>query len=697
MIKFFAHQVVKKHKEVLLVAIFLALLGVFGILNTRINYDILSYLPEKLDSVKGLHILREKFGLGTTTQLILEDIPDTRVEKVKREIELIYGVKKVSWVTDLTDLTLPREFQPEELAKNYYGKNATLLQISFEKSSSDPLTKKAFKKIKELLKGEKAYLAGAVASSLDLEEVMKKDRIKYSLASLVLVSLVLVLTIPSIIVPILFVFTIGLGVIYNLGLSFYLNQELSYLTSAIVFSLQFAVTMDYALFLYHRFEEERKRLPDEKAMEEAIVATFKAVSSASLTTVAGFLALSAMQFGFGRDLGLTLARGVFITLICTLTILPSFLLVFDPLIQKIAHRSYLPNFRKAGEFITRYPAAFTLLFLLLFIPAFYGYLNTKKSFNLQEGMPENLPSYRAEEIIAKKFGKKETVFLVMKEPASLNNLETTIEKVESIDGVRSAFGYPKLVDPLIPREFVPEKAKEAFFSDGYTYCSVDLKYSGNDKRADELIQSLEKVARGSPTKAYITGTTVLLKDLEKIFQSDANRVNAISIGAIFLIVVIAFRSLTVPIVIVSSIGLAILLNQGISAFSGSKISFIAALAIGAIQLGSTVDYAILITSRFEEEIRKTRNRLTAIVKAVEESSQSIMVSAATMFSATIVMALLSNIELLKGLATLIARGAIISFGVVIFLLPALLVVAQPIFEKTSLRWPAEKNKRRDIS
>lgn len=692
MIRFFAHQVVKNRKEVLLIAVFLAFLGVLGILNTRINYDLLSYLPEKLDSVKGLKILQEKFELGTTTQLILENLSDNRVAKIKEKIESVSGVEKVSWVNDLADITLPREFWPEELTKNYYGKNATLLQISFEKSASDPSTKKAFKKIKELLKGEKAYFAGTVASSLDLEEVMKKDRIKYSLTSLALVTLMLVLTIPSIIVPLLFVLTIGAGVIYNLGLSFYLNQELSYLTSAIVFSLQFAVTMDYALFLYHRFEEERENLPDEKAMEEAIVTTFKAVSSASLTTVAGFLALTAMQLGFGKDMGFTLARGVFITLICTLTILPSLLLVFDPLIQKIAHRSYLPSFKRSAQFIVQHPLILALLFGLLFIPALYGYLKVEESFNLKEGMPQNLPSSQAEDLMAKKFGKKETVFLVMKEPSSLSKLEKTVEKVESIEGVKSAFGYPKLVDPLIPQEFIPEEAKKAFFSDSYTYCSVDLKYSGTDKKSDRVIQSLKKVAKESSVKTYLTGSAVLLKDLEKVFQSDVGRVNLISILAIFLIVAVAFRSITVPVVMVSAIELAILLNQSVSAFTGSKVSFVAALAIGAIQLGSTVDYAILLTSRFEEEIKKRKNRFEALKKAVEESSQSIMISAGTMFSATIGMAVLSSIGMLKGLATLIARGSLISFGVVVFLLPALLVISQPIFEKTSIDWPTEEYK-----
>jgi|Deesub1362A_J573_1020465.scaffolds.fasta_scaffold01688_11 hypothetical protein len=694
MLRLFAHQVVKRRKEILLISLLLAFFGIIGMINQRINYDLLSYLPKELDSVKGMEILDEKFGMGTTVQLLLEDVKDEEVQKFKEEIEKIEGVEKVSWVTDFTDITVPREFWQEELVKNYYAKNTTLLQISFEESPTSPKSKKAFREIKELFSGKKAYMAGSLASSMDMEEVMKKDRIKYSIAALVLVSLVLVLTIPSIIVPLLFVVTIGLAVIYNLGLSFYLNQELSYLTGVVVFSLQFAVTMDYALFLYHRFEEEREKLPDEEAMEEAIVTTFKSVTTACLTTVAGFSALSAMRLGFGVDMGLTLARGVFITLLAVLTILPSLLLVFDPLIQKIAHRSFLPNFVSVSKVITRHSKIFALVFILLFIPAVFGYLNMEKSFDLHEGMPENLPSIKAEDVLAKKFGKQETAFLVIKDYDSLTELQETVKKVEKIRGVEGTFGYTQLVDSLIPEEFVPEEVREQFFKDGYTYYSVDIKYSQDDERINDVLRRISEVVQNRSSKTYLTGSAVLIKDLERVSEEDIGKVNYLSILAIFIIVLFAFRSLSVPLILVSTIELAILLNQGISTFTAAKVTFIAALAIGAIQLGATVDYAILLTSRYEEEMGKRRNRLEAIKKAVQESSQSILVSASTMFAATIGMVFLSNVGMIKGLATLISRGAIISFLVVVFLLPALLILSQPIFEWTGFKWPAEKRMRK---
>jgi hypothetical protein len=340
--------------------------------------------------------------------------------------------------------------------------------------------------------------------------------------------------------------------------------------------------------------------------------------------------------------------------------------------------------------------------MLLFIPAVYGYLNMEKSFNLQEGMPENLPSIKAEDVLAEKFGKQETAFLVIKDYESLTELEETANRVEKIKGVEGTFGYTKLVDSLVPQEFVLEEVKEQFFKDGYTYYSVDIKYSGEDKRTDEVLKRISKVVQKYSSKTYLTGSAVLINDLEKVSEEDMGKVNYLSILAIFIIILFAFRSLSVPVVLVSAIELAILLNQGISTFTGAKVTFIAALAIGAIQLGATVDYAILLTSRYEEEMRKTRNRFESIKKAVQESSQSILVSASTMFAATIGMVFLSNVGMIKGLATLISRGAIISFLVVVLLLPALLILGQPIFEWTGFNWPREKRvrkseKRRDLS
>lgn len=689
MLRRLAHQVVKQRKEIVLIALLLAALGIFGMINQRINYDILSYLPRELASVQGIDILNEKFGMGTTLQILVEGLTDNEVEALKEKVERVKGVEKVSWVTDFADITVPREFWQKELIENYYAGNSTLLQVSFGGSPQAPETKEAFFKVKKVFDGKKAYLVGSLAESQDLEGMMSDERVKYTGAALVLVSIILVLTIPSIIVPLLFVVTIGLAVIYNLGLSFYFNQELSYLTGVVVFSLQFAVTMDYALFLYHRFEEEREKLPDEEAMEKAIMTTFKAVSSAALTTVAGFLALAAMKLGFGVDMGLTLARGVFITLLAVLTILPSLLLIFDPLIQKIAHRSFLPDFVGTAKFVTKHAFVFLIVFFLLFVPALYGYTNIEKNFNLHEGMPKDLPSVKGSNVLAEKFGRQETAFYVLKDYHSLTQLEETMRKIEQVEGVEGTFGYTELVDPLIPLEFIPEETKDSFFKDGYTYYSVDLKYGENDVRTPQVLQSLKDATKDYPGTAYLTGSAVLLNDLEKVTNEDVDRVNYLSVIAIFFIVFFVFRSITIPIVLVATIELAILLNQGISTFLGSEIVFIAALAIGAIQLGATVDYAILMTSRYEEEMRKLKNRWEAIRKAVQKSAQPILVSAGTMFGATIGMVLISKIGMIKGLATLISRGAIISFLVVVLLLPALLVLGQPFFEKTSLGWPKE--------
>lgn len=687
----FARLMVRRRRAVVAVYALLFLLGAFGMLNSRINYDMLSYLPGDLDSVKGLSIVDEEFGLGNTAQILIYDASDPAVDALTDRLREIEGVKAVSWASDMGPITEPVEFRDEVIAENYYAEGATIVQVSFDESGNTPLVKSAMTEIRETIADFDAHLTGA--QQLELEEVMDRDQVRFAVAALVLVTIVLLLTLPSIVVPVVFVLAILVAVVINLGVSYYIGQEVSYITGVIVFALQFAVTMDYALFLYHRFEEERMPGDEEEAMAIAVASTFKSILAAAVTTIAGFLALVVMKLGFGLDMGVTLARGVLITLIAIITLLPGLLLFALPLIDRISHRVPRFDFSRLGRLIARHAGAVTIVGLLLFVPAIWGYSQITLTYDLNRSLPDDLPSTLAAERVAEAFGRAETVFVVLEDTGTSVDLERLYDRLGGVDGVTRVFGYGSLVDPRIPVEFIPAEAREAFYAEGYTYVTLDVSYDMKDPELSPMLDEVRAVAAAEwPGVTHVTGQVVLMDDMERVSQGDAERINLISIAAIFVIVAIAFRSLSLPVALLAIIQLAILTNQSFEALTSGDLIFVSSLAIGAIQLGATVDYAILITTRYEEELTRTRDRVEAITVAVGESSQSILVSAATMFAATIALAVMSSVGIISSLTMLIARGAIVSFFVVIVFLPAVLVVGQPVFERTSLGWPRHTKK-----
>lgn len=682
----FGRFVVERRRAIMAVAALLVVFGVWGMTMSVINYDLLSYLPRDLDSVKGFSIISDEFALGTTLQVLVRGESDADVGRLVQAIRGVDGVKSVSWAADLEPVEVPREFRDEAVSEAYYAGGGTLVRVSFEGAANDPRVVAAVDEIKRLLEPHDAALTGA--QQAELQEVMQRDRVRFAALALVLVTVALLLTVPSVVVPVLFVVTIGAAVVVNLGLSYYLGQEVSYLTGVIVFALQFAVTMDYALFLYHRFEEERGRLSDPDAMAVAVATTSKSVVAAAATTTAGFLALAAMHLRLGADLGLTLARGVLVTLLAVLFLLPGLMLEAMPLVDRLRHRVPRFDFSRLGRFIARHAGAFTLAAVLLFVPAFVGNSRLSLTYNLNASLPDDLPSVVGAEQIGKAFGREETVFVVLEDTGSAVDLERLADALRGVDGVSRVFGYTSLVDARIPEEFVPAEAREAFFSGGYTYLTLDVAYGLDDPHLPQTLDAIRAVTKREwPGTAYVTGQAVLMNDLERISEGDAERINLISVAAIFLIVAATFSSVSVPIALIGVIQLAIMLNLGIASCQSSDLIFVASLAIGAIQLGATVDYAILVTTRYEEELKRTQNRVEAIEVAVAESSQSILVSAATMFSATIALAIMSRVGIISSLTMLIARGALISFAVVILFLPAVLVVGQPLYERLSIGWP----------
>ncbi|MCL4078447.1 MMPL family transporter [Coriobacteriia bacterium Es71-Z0120] len=683
----FGRFVVRRRRQIQAVAALLVVLGAFGTMNVKVNYDLLSYLPEDLPSVEGYRILTEDFSLGNVAQVMIADADDAQVKSLVTRIESISGVESVHWVTDLAPIEQPREFLDSAVTKNYFAGDATLLQVSFTHSQNDPRTKQAVHELKRVLEGHDAAITGI--QQVELSEVMARDSVRIAIAVLVLVTVVLLLTVPSVVVPVLFVGTIAASVFVNLGLSFYIGQEISYLTRVVVFAVQFAVTMDYALFLYHRFEEERQRLPEHEAMAVATAATFKSIVSAAATTVAGFLALTVMHLGFGKDMGLALARGVPIAMLAVITLLPGLLIDLRPLIERIRHRTPRFDFSRVGEAVARHAWPILGLAAVAAVFAWSAYGQVKLSYDLNQGLPKDMPSVVANDRIAKAFGRETSAYLVVEGAEDLAALDALSARLEAVPGVTRVFGYTSLVDPRLPEEFVPASAREVFFSEGRTYLTLDLAYGLDDTaRLDITLDAIRSTVAGAwPHRAYLTGQPVLMRDMENVSQGDAERIDLLSIAAIFLIVAAAFRSLAVPIALVGCIELAIVANQAFEALSGGTIIFVAALAIGAIQLGATVDYAILLTTRYEEELARTGDRIRSIHTSVAESSQSVLVSASVMFAATISLALLSRVGIVSKLAELLARGAVTSFTVILLVLPAVLVIGQPLYERLSIGWP----------
>jgi predicted RND superfamily exporter protein len=674
------------HHRRLIIGLYLAIVVIcfYGLLNVQVNYDIFSYLPKNLSSVKGFNILQKEFELGNQVQVVLPVSDVATVNKYISQIENIEGIKKVDFVTSFIDELTPLEFADENLVKNYVKEGYSLLRVSFEESANSPQTERAFVALKEITDDYQGKIAGIVATNYDMKQEIQSSLKKFALSALVFVSIVLLLSIHSFVVPLTFVAAIGTSAVINIGLTYCLGRELSYFARVIAIPLQFAVTMDYALFLYHRYEEEKNHHYVDQAMVNAIQATFKSIFTAAATTIAGFLALTAMKLGYGKDLGLTLARGVLLSLFTIVTLLPALLLEARSLIEKFRHRIVTPNFTFLGEFSAKHAIWIFVVLIVVFVGSLYLYSQVELSFDFKSGIPETAPSQRASELMSRVFDIKTSAYIIYENPDE-KKMSIEAEKIKRLKYVTGVFGYATIKDPVIPDFLIPAEVKESFFKDKYTYEIINFDLDSTDSRLSDIIKKIRRLLGAG--KVYLTGETVMLEDLKKIVFNDIDRINFYSTFAIFLIVLLAFKSVSIPIVLIGVIETAILLNQGLYSLVGRPMTFIGALAIGAIQLGSTVDYAVLLTTRFEEELKKGNRKLEAIIKSVKESTQSILVSAATMFAATFGMYVFGTIGTIKELGMLISRGALISFLAVTIFLPAVLYLFQPLFVWTSLNWP----------
>ena len=675
--KFISH----KPKFVLFVMTLLLIPSLLGYKLTKVNYDILSYLPKDLKSTQGQEILDKDFKNAATGMLILEGT-DHEAEVLREKILEIDGVEDVISKSSTVGDMIPSEFLPDEIKNIFYAEDSTLMIVKFSDSSSSLKTMNAIDEIRKIESNQK-YLSGISSLVKDTKDLIDKETPIYVALAVVLGLIILSLTNESTIVPFVFMLTIGYAVLYNFGSNVFLG-EISYITKAIAAVLQLAVTMDYSIFLYHRYVEEKKNFDNiNDAMDKAVQETISSLFASSLTTFAGFIVLIFMRLGLGKDIGLVMSKGVLIGLIATVTVLPAMLLVVEKLVNKYNHKVMLPEFNKLSEFTIKHKKTLFLAFVLLFIPAIYGSINTKLYYNLDRSLPQDLDSIVALNKMKKDYDMASTHFIVVKDDLSNSDLEGLISDLKGLDGINSVLSASSVTGYTIPSEFLPEKIQDNFSKNGYQMIMANSKYQTASPEVKKQVSEMKSLINKYDDEGYLTGEAVLTDDLTVISDRDFQIVNIISIAVVFLIIAIVFKSIGIPLVLIAAIELAIQINMGIPFYLNHTIPFITSIIIGVIQLGSTIDYSILMTDRFLAEYKKSKDVDGSLKVSVKETSKSIVTSALSFMAATIGVGIYSKMEIVSTICTFLARGAIISMCVIILLLPAIISVSFPLIKKTT--------------
>jgi len=659
--------------------------SIFGYAATKINYDILSYLPQNLESTQGEKVLDEVFSDASTGILIVDGMEGKEVDKLKEKIKKINGVSDALWLYDALDLSVPQDILPSELSDKIYSDDATMMIIKFKESTASESTLNAIGEIKTTI-NENCFLSGMSAIFKDTKDLSDKETPFYVAIAVLLSIVVLVLSMKSTFVPIIFMISIGFGILYNMGTNIFFG-EISYITKALAAVLQLGVTMDYSIFLMNRYDEELKKHDSRReAMAEAISATMLSISASSLTTIAGFLALCTMDLTLGKDIGLVMAKGVLLGVISSVTILPAFVLTFDKLIHRFKHRTIIPEFDKISSVIVKNYKVIIVVFILTMIPAFIGQSKAAVYYNLDETLPKDTPSIVALNKMKNDFNMMTTQFVLVNDETKSYKLKEMSDRIEKIDGVNAVISYDKFIGSGIPEDFIPDNVKEIFKQGGYNMVLINSAYKAASDEENNQIEEINSIVKEYDKDGMITGEAPLTKDLIAVADTDFKKVSFASILAIFAIILISFKSISVPVLLVASIEYAIFINMGIPFYTGTVIPFVASIVIGTIQLGATVDYAILMTSRFKEELNNGYETKEALVIAVKGSAKSIVTSGLTFFGATGGVALVSDLELIKSLCFLMARGALVSMAVIILVLPSLLMVFEKVINKTTIGW-----------
>lgn len=681
----FGKGVVKLRIPILIVSIILLFPAALGYFHTRVNYDILTYLPKEIDTMKGQDILLDEFGTGAFSMCVVEGMEDQDISKMRKNMEKVDHVKKILWYDSLADLSIPKTMLPDKVQDAFINedKDATLMVIFFDSSMSSDETMDAIEELRSVA-DKQCYISGMSAVVTDTKNLSDKEVPIYVIIAVILAVIVLSLTMDSALIPVFFLLSIGMAIIYNLGSNVFFG-EISYVTQALVAVLQLGVTMDYSIFLWHSYEENQERFPDDKkrAMAHAISNTLTSVIGSSITTVAGFVALCFMSFTLGLDLGVTMAKGVIFGVICCVTVLPSMILVFDKAIDKTRHKAIIPDLGVISGWVVKHYKAFIVTFIIVLIPALWGYTHYEVYYDLAGTLPGNLDSVIANDKLDETFAMNSTHIILCDSSLEPKEVNEMMSKIDDVDGVKATLGLDSLVGPTVPREMIPSDIKEVVMDENYQMLMISSEYKVASDEVNDQCDKIEKIMKKYDKNAMLIGEAPCTKDLITITNHDFNVVSTVSIGAIFLIIACVFKSISLPIILVAVIEFAIFINMGIPAFTGTKLPFIAGIVIGTIQLGATVDYAILMTTKYRKARYNGVEKQEAITSALGASMQSVIVSALSFFAATFGVGLYSNVDMIASLCSLMARGAIISMFVVIFILPSMFMIFDKIICKTS--------------
>lgn len=688
----FGRGVVKLRVPILIVSVLLLIPSIFGFVSTRINYDILSYLPSDIETMKGQDIMLDEFGKGGFSLVMLDGMDDKDVEKVKEKIEKVDHVCDVLWYDTLADVSLPKEVLPDDIYDFFNTDNSTMMAVFFDEATSADGSLEAVKEIRSIA-GEQCFVSGMSSVVEDIKDLTMQEAPMYVVIAVILTSIILALTMDSFLIPLFFMLSVGMAIIYNMGTNF-IQGEISFITEALAAVLQLAVTIDYSIFLWHSYKEEKEKHPgdNKEAMAVAIGKTITSVVSSSITTVAGFLALCFMSYELGMDMGIVMAKGVVIGVICCITVLPSMILVFDKALEKTMHKDLVPSLEKPSKFIIKHHAAFIVLFIVVLIPAIYGQINTNVYYNLTDTLPKDLNSVIANTKLDEEYHMATTHMLLVDADMKPKEVNSMLDEMGKVDGVSFSMSLDTLIGPSIPREIVPDSVTKILKSDKWQLMLVGSEYKVASDEENAQIDELSKILKSYDKDGMLIGEAAATKDLIDITDHDFKVVNVVSIAAIFIIILIALRSVSLPIILVAVIEFAITVNMGVPCFTNTTIPFIASVVIGTIQLGATVDYAILMTTRYKTERNAGKDKHEAVTIALSTSMKSIMVSALGFFASTFGVGVYSSVDMISQLCTLMSRGAIISMITVICILPSMLMLFDKVIINTTMDMKKKENK-----